>query len=172
MRTGAETVALIKLQRDLAFEPQTFFQKLVETARELSQADSTGISLLNMGENCFVWPAVSGPLNVYLGEGTPRNFGPCGTVLDRDETLLMQHPERHFGYLVPIQPALEEVLLVPFYWEGRAVGTIWAVIHEPGQGFDSEDRRLLESLSEFAASTYRTLVEIGALEPLLRKKKT
>lgn len=164
-------MTLIKLQRQLAFAPETFFQTLVDAARELTQAESSGISLLNERESCFVWPAVSGPLNVYLGEGTPRNFGPCGTVLDRDQTLLMQHPERHFSYLCPIQPGLEEVLLVPFYWQGKAVGTIWAVLHTPGRAFDAEDRRLLESLSDFAATTYRTLVEIGALEPMLRKKK-
>lgn len=171
-RTAAETVALIKLQRLLAFAPESFFQTLVDTARELSQADSTGISLLNVVESCFVWPAVSGPLNVYLGEGTPRNFGPCGTVLDRDQTLLMQHPERHFSYLVPIRPDLEEVLLIPFYWQNKAVGTIWAVMHTKGRMFDAEDRRLLENLSSFAASAYSTLAEAGSLEPLLRKKNS
>lgn len=170
--TARETRALLKLQRALSVEPAAFFPQLVEAALALSSADSTGISLLNEPEQCFVWPAVAGPLNVYLGEGTPREFGPCGTVLDRNGSLLMQHPERHFRYLEPIRPPLEEVLLIPFYMDGRAVGTLWAVIHEPNQKFDAEDRRLLESLSTFAAVAYQTLARSGSIEPLLRKKRT
>lgn len=165
---AAETQILLKLQRDLAYQPRAFFQKLVDAALQLSHAGSTGISLLNESQQRFVWPAVAGGLRVYLGQGTPRDFGPCGTVLDRDMTLVMQHPERHFAYLVPIQPPLEEVLLVPFYTQGKAVGTLWAVSHDPARKFDAEDRRLLESLCAFAASAYETLAKAGALEPLLR----
>ncbi len=165
-----ETAVLLKLQRELSLLPKQFFQKLVEAVLELSQASSSGISLLNQSAQRFVWPAVAGPFNVYIGEGTPSNFGPCGTVLERDRTLLMCHPERHFTYLAPINPGLEEVLLVPFYVDGQAVGTIWAVIHEEGCKFDAEDRRLLESLSEFAALAYKALIHARALEPLLKPK--
>jgi GAF domain-containing protein len=165
-----ETEILLKLNRALAADPETFFQKLVEAALQLSQADSIGISLLNQEAGRFIWPAVAGPFHAYLWEGTPSNFGPCGTVLERDATQLMLHPERHFTYLQPIQPGLEEVLLVPFYLEGKAVGTIWAVIHEAGRHFDGEDQRLLESLSAFAASAYRTLFKAGSLAPFLQKK--
>lgn len=161
----------LKLQSDLAVAPETFFQKLVDAALSLSHADSTGISLLNEKTKRFVWPAVAGPFQVYLWEGTPSDFGPCGTVLERNATQLMLHPERHFTYLKPIQPGLEEVLLVPFYLEGKAVGTIWAVIHEPGgKHFDAEDQRLLESLSTFASVAYRTLTENGTIDRYLYRK--
>lgn len=82
----------------------------------------------------------------------------------------MQHPERHFIYLQPTQPALEEVLLIPFYLYGKPVGTIWAVIHGTDRKFDAEDRRLLESLSTFAASAYQTFAKAGSLAPLLKTK--
>lgn len=164
-----ETAALIDLQRELAASPSGFFQKLVEAALALSNADSAGISLLNEKTRRFIWPAVVGPFQVYLWEGTPSDFGPCGTVLERDATQLMQRPERHFTYLKPIQPKLEEVLLVPFHINGKVVGTIWAVIHETERYFDAEDQRLLESLSMFAASAYRTLTATGELGPMLRK---
>jgi GAF domain-containing protein len=164
----AESRALLSLTHELARSPDCFFARLVESALELSGADSTGISLLNQEEGRFVWPAVAGILDCYIGGGTPSDFGPCGTVLDRQATVLFLHPERHFTYLAPIQPPLEEVLLIPFYMNGLAVGTLWAVIHEPGRKFDAEDRRLLESLSTFAASAYRTLASNGTLEPLMR----
>lgn len=165
-----ETGALLQLLGNLAEKPEEFFQKLVEATLELSNADSSGISILNERDKCFVWPAVAGPLSPYLWEGTPQDFGPCGTVLERDRTLMMVHPERHFAYLTPISPSLEEVLLVPFYMEKKAVGTIWAVIHTEGKKFDAEDKRLLESLSTFAASAYLTLVKAGGLEPMLTRK--
>jgi GAF domain-containing protein len=170
--TQFETTSLLKLQSDLAHEPATFFQILVETALTLSKADSTGISLLNKEKNRFVWPAVAGPLSRFIGDGTPADFGPCGTVLERNASLLMIHPERHFDYLAAITPSLEEVLLVPFRFENKAVGTIWAVSHTPGREFDAEDKRLLESLSTFAASAYEMFERLGLLEPLLRPKQS
>jgi len=109
-------------------------------------------------------------LDSYLGAGTPSDFGPCGTVRERQTTLLFLHPERHFTYLTPIRPDSEEVLLIPFYMNGKAVGTIWAVSHEKNRKFEAEDRRLLGSLSSFAASAYRTLAIQRAIVPLLQLK--
>ncbi len=165
----AEMRALLDLMRDLAESPKDFYDKLVLTALDLSGADSTGISLLDEEQKRFIWPAVAGGLSPYVGEGTPPDFGPCGAVLERNETVLMRHPERYYTYLKPITPPLEEVLLVPFHMDGKPVGTIWAVIHTAGRSFDAEDKRLLESLSAFAASAYRALVDAGALKPMLKK---
>jgi hypothetical protein len=165
-----EAEILLRLSRELSQAPEEFFSKLVVTAMELSHADSAGISLLNEAEGCFVWPTVAGGLSPHVQEGTPRNFGPCGTVLDRDQTLLMVHPERYFAYLAPITPSLEEVLLIPFYMDDKAVGTIWAVIHEAGRNFDREDRRLLEGLSVFASAAYKALASADLLEPFLKRK--
>ena len=136
----------------------------------LTLADSAGISLLDERNGRFVWPAVAGGLFPYLGQGTPRNFGPCGTVLDRNAPVLFLHPERHFTYLDPIKPPLEEVLLIPFHVDGRPVGTIWAVIHNQESKFQPEDRRLLENLSGFASQAFKVLASVGALDPLLGRK--
>jgi GAF domain-containing protein len=167
---NAETQAEMELTQQLAKSPHDFFQKLVDTVLRLTVADSAGISLLDETKGRFVWPAVAGGLFPYLGEGTPRSFGPCGTVLDRNQAVLFLHPERHFTYLEPIQPSLEEVLLIPFHKAGRAVGTIWAVIHQEGRHFQAEDRRLLENLSAFASQAYQILASVGALDPLLKPK--
>jgi GAF domain-containing protein len=166
----AESAAETELTRELAKSPQQFFDKLVRMVLKLSLAESAGISLLDAKAGRFVWPAVAGGLHPYLGEGTPADFGPCGTVLARNRPLLFQHPERHFTYLEPVLPPLEEVLLIPFHVDGRAVGTIWAVIHSPDKKFQAEDRRLLTNLSAFASTAYKVLTSVGALEPLLAKK--
>ena len=163
----AENAAELKLTMELAKSPHDFFQKLVDRVLELTQAESAGISLLDESKSRFVWPAVAGGLSPYLGEGTPSGFGPCGTVLERNAPVLFVHPERHFTYLEPIAPSLEEVLLVPFHAHGKAVGTIWAVIHSTNRKFQMEDLRLLENLSAFAASAFRVLANAGAVAPLL-----
>ena len=78
----------------------------------------------------FHWRAIAGEWRSQLGGGTPRNFGPCGTVLDRNTALLFSHPERDFPYFGEVKPLLEEGLLIPFYIDGEAVGTIWIVSHD------------------------------------------
>lgn len=162
-----ETEALLDLTRALAHSPKDFFQQLAKSALKLSGAGSTGISLLNESTKRFVWPAVAGELKSYLGSGTPRDFGPCGTVLERGDSQLFIRPQRHFTYLDSVTPVLEEVLLIPFQSHGKPVGTIWAVSHDPARRFCLEDKRLLESLSVFAASAYSALSNSGALQPIL-----
>lgn len=165
-----ETRTHLELAHQMAVAPEAFFQKLVEAALAISSADSTGISLLNEARDSFVWPAVAGPLDPYIYGGTPRDFGPCGTVLDRKAPVLFLHPERHFTYLTPILPSLEEVLLIPFSIDREVVGTLWAVIHERDRHFDPEDKRLLEGLSNFASSAYRIMAKSGILTPMIRRQ--
>ncbi|MDB6133269.1 MAG: multi-sensor hybrid histidine kinase [Verrucomicrobiales bacterium] len=163
---AGETQAFTDLTRAMT-SPLTFFDQLVKSALQLSGAGSTGISLLDENRKQFVWPAVAGQLRSYLGSGTPSDFGPCGTVIDRRSSILFIHPERHFTYLAPILPPLEEVLLIPFYIDGKPVGTIWAVSHDPARQFCPEDRQLLESLSRFPAIGYRALPKSGILRTML-----
>ncbi|RYD19132.1 MAG: GAF domain-containing protein [Verrucomicrobiaceae bacterium] len=158
-----------ELMKELARMPEDFFPKLVQAVLDHTKADSSGISLLDVEAGRFVWPAVVGGLKAFIGAGTPSDFGPCGTVLDRDAPVLFAHPERHFTYLQSIRPSLEEVLLVPFHVNGEAVGTIWAVVHEAGSQFEKEDLRFLKSLSRFAAKAYQVLTETGMLNEILAK---
>ena len=89
--------------------------------------------------------------------GAPRDFGPSGEVLDRDMPLLFTHWERRYQYLAAVTPPAEEGLLVPFHVDGKAVGTIWAVVHDGERKFDAEDLRLLQSLARFASAAYQTV---------------
>src|SRR5690348_4033416 len=92
-----ENRALVALVSALADSPRTIFQTLAETILDLTKSDSAGLSLLTRdgetpdvsGER-FYWPAIAGQWNPHVGGGTPRNFGPCGDVLDRNCTLLFK----------------------------------------------------------------------------------
>ncbi len=126
-----ENSALVKLVSALADSPRTILQTLAETILEVTRCDSAGVSLLTTddGGKRFYWPAIAGVWQPYIGGGTPRNFGPCGDVLDRNCTLLFRHLEQRYTYFLPVTPPPVETLLVPFYVGERSVGTIWALIH-------------------------------------------
>lgn len=165
-----ENRALVKLAGALADSPSTIFQTLAETILRITQCDSAGLSLLTAdGEtpdvcgNSFYWPAIAGVWNPHVGGGTPRNFGPCGDVLDQNRTLLFKHFERRYPYMLPVTPAAEECLLVPFYVGDEAAGTIWAIMHTGRRKFDAEDDRVMGSLGKFASSAYQALASIDKL---------
>ncbi len=155
---AAESQALLALARELATSPRGTLQKLAETALRLCRAQSACVSLLDDTRKNFHWPAVAGQWACYLGVGTPRDSGPCGTVLDRDVPLLFSHPERLFTNLAEVKPYIEEGLLFPFHVDGQAVGTIWVVNHDRDRQFDAEDMRLLGGLADFAAATYQSFL--------------
>ncbi|HET7238705.1 MAG TPA: ATP-binding protein, partial [Terrimicrobiaceae bacterium] len=166
-----ENRALVKLVSALAESPGTILQTLAETILDITQCDSAGLSLLtrdgktpNVCGKRFYWPAIAGIWKPHVGGGTPRDFGPCGDVLDQNRTLLFRHFERRYPYLLPVIPAAEECLLVPFYVAGEAVGTIWAIMHSGRRKFDAEDDRVMDSLGKFASSAYQALIRIEDLK--------
>ena len=166
-----ENRALVKLVSALADSPSTIFQTLAETIRDITQCDSAGLSLLttdgktpHLEGQRFYWPAICGTWGPHVGGGTPRNFGPCGDVLDQNRTLLFTHFERRYPYLMPVSPAAEECLLVPFYVDGKGVGTIWGIMHSNRRKFDAEDDRVMASLGKFASSAYQAWMHIEELK--------
>jgi signal transduction histidine kinase len=160
-----ENDALLRLARTLADTPQTILQQLADTILDLLGCDSAGVSLLTVidGAERFYWPAISGSWKSHIGSGTPRDFGPCGDVLDRDTPLLFKRFQRRYTYFQAVSPQMEEALLAPFHVRGKAVGTIWAVAHDDRRKFDSEDERLLCSLAIFASSTYQAVASLESL---------
>jgi PAS domain S-box-containing protein len=83
-------------------------------------------------------------------------------VLDRNTALLFSHPERDFPYFGEVTPLLDEGLLIPFYINGEAVGTIWVVAHDESCRFDAEDLRVMTNLGTFAAAAYQNLLSLNA----------
>ena len=160
-----ENRALVALASALAAESRhTILQRLAETILQVTDSDSSGLSLLTTddGGKRFYWPAIAGMWKPYIGGGTPRNFGPCGDVLDQNCTLLFRHFERRYPYLT-IAPSAKECLLLPFYVGGKAVGTIWAIMHSDRRKFDVEDERLMNVLGQFASLAYQTVSTIDDL---------
>ena len=151
-RHEAENRAYLAMARAAAESPDRIFERLAETALDVCQAHSAGLSLLDESRKRFYWPAIVGEWAAHVGGGTPADFGPCGTVLDRNAPQLFHRPERHFLYLFPVTPHMEEVLLIPFYSKGVAAGTIWVMAHDETRHFDSEDLRIMTNLAGFASA--------------------
>ena len=167
----AESSALIALAQSMAVSPEGILQKLADTALTLCRAHSAGLSLLEDDDqrSNFHWRAIAGEWAPHVNGGTPRDFGPCGTVLDQNVPMLCSHPELDFPYWAPITPVLEEALLIPFYIQGEAVGTIWVVAHDLSRRFDGEDLRVMTSLATFAAAAYQTLLSLNASRQMAAK---
>ena len=159
-----ENRALVALASALADSPRTILQTLAEKVLEVLQADSAGLSLLTKDDKRFYWAAIAGAWQPYIGGGTPRDFGPCGDVLDCNVPMLFTHWERRYPYLQSATPLAAEGLLVPFYVKDKSVGTIWAIAHHDRHKFDAEDLRLLESLGRFASAAYQTVASIDDLK--------
>ena len=138
---AAENRVMAALARKMAISPDGILHELANTALTLCRAHSAGLSLLEDFDQRrnFHWRAIAGQWAPHLGGGTPRNFGPCGVVLDRNVPLLFSHPEIDFPYFGEVQPLLEDALLIPFHVKGEAVGTIWVVSHLEEHRFDAED---------------------------------
>jgi signal transduction histidine kinase len=159
----AENRALVALVSALADSPTTILQTLADTTLATLGAESAGSSLMTKDKQRFYWAAIAGAWSPHIGGGTPREFGPCGDVLDRNAPLLFTHFEKRYGYFLPVIPLVEECLLVPFYVAGESVGTVWAIAHSKDKKFDAEDLRVLESMGRFASAAYQAVESIEAL---------
>jgi signal transduction histidine kinase len=168
----AENRALASLLQEMTNASGNILQKLVETALSLCGAHSAGTSILEEenGRQVFRWHATAGQWSGFQGGTMPREISPCGTVLDRNNALLMSYPERHYPFPPEIAPPVVEVLLIPFHVAGEAVGTIWVIAHDESRKFDREDQRLMTRLGRFAAAAYQLLVAKKALKEADRRK--
>ena len=160
----SENRALVALAQALADAPGNILQTLADTILTTLNAGSAGISLVTEDGKRFHWPAISGAWKPHVGGGTPRDFGPCGDVLDRNVPLMFSHLQRRYTYFQPVQPQVEEAILVPFHIGGKAVGTVWAVTHTARRRFDAEDMRQLQSLGRFASAAYQAVLSINSLK--------
>ena len=151
-----ESRALALLVQALADSPRTVVQTLADNILTQFNVGSAGVSLLTKDEKHFVWPAIAGAWQSQISGSAPRDFGPCGDVLDHNAPLLFRRFERRYAYLQQATPPAEECLLIPFYVKGKAVGTIWAIAHDDRRKFDAEDLRQLQALGRFASAAYQS----------------
>ena len=160
-----ENRALLRLAQEMSDHPANILQRLVEVALDLCGAGTAGLSLLesNHGEALFRWAAVAGAYTAYRNQTMPRYASPCGATIERKATLLISLPERAFPALRADPPAVE-ALLVPFYFEGKPIGTVWVVAHDQDRQFDMEDQRIVMSLAQFAAAGWQLWTVRARLE--------
>lgn len=147
----AEIAAFDELAQSPAADPDRIMQRLIDTVLRLYGAGSAGVSVLqpgSSGHTDFVWEAVSGALAAHQGDGTPRNFSPCGLCLDIGTAVVLARPERVFTYLARVQPAIFEALIVPLYDDdGTPLGALWVVHHDPVARFGADDVGIIERLA-------------------------
>jgi GAF domain-containing protein len=156
----SENRSLHNLALSLVNPPMQVLRQLLESALELCDAGSAGISLLETspeGNQVFRWIALAGQYAAYVGGCAPRDSSPCGATLERNAPQLFSYPARLFTYLNEAQPEIVEGLVVPFGADGKHLGTIWIVSHSTKVELDREDVRIMISLASFAAAAVRIL---------------
>ncbi|WP_010582834.1 PAS domain S-box protein [Schlesneria paludicola] len=153
---AAENRALLRFSEAMIAAPNSLLNLLTETALDLCHAESAGVSLLDTdgAEEVFRWHATAGAFAQFVNGTMPRHFSPCGIVLERGDPQLMRDPARYFPYISEMGSPIRELLLVPFSRRGQLIGTVWAAIHESRRSFDSEDARILTSLTQFCATAF------------------
>ena len=149
---AAEHRAIRVLTAEMTANPRNMLQKLVETAIDLCQADTAGISILE--GDVFRWEALAGVFAAYRGSTMPRDASPCGVCVDQNATQLMHLPDRCFPALLT-EPRFVEAMLIPFHDHGKAVGTVWIVASNLERKFDREDERVMSTLAQFASAGWQ-----------------
>ncbi|MBW8770095.1 MAG: GAF domain-containing protein [Gemmatimonadetes bacterium] len=159
----AEHLAVTALMEEMASvaggtASQRVLRRLVDTACTLCQGDAAGISMLEVDgdHEVFRWHAIAGRWAHFTGGTIPYERSVCGLVVQRNAPVLALQPQRHFGQ-PPGHDPISEMLVIPFHFEDRPVGTLWvaSLDERAGRRFDAEDLRLLTSLARFASIGYR-----------------
>lgn len=166
-----ENAALVALSAELVDAPDNVLQSLVDTACRLCESESAGISLQEVadGKEIFRWHATSGRMTPCVNGVMPRDFSPCGVVVDRRATQLMADPARYYPYISQLGVEFREVLLAPFFKGKTAIGTVWITNHTTGREFDLEDVRLVENLARFASLASERISSRTQVEGLGRR---
>ncbi|MBW4682102.1 MAG: PAS domain S-box protein [Microcoleus vaginatus WJT46-NPBG5] len=157
---AAENQALATLAQQLTDDPQSRLKTLVQITRDLCQAGTVGVSLLETlpdDTSVFRRVAIAGLLESWEQTAAPSNFSPCGTTIGCRQPQLYARPERYFTYLHQSQFPIVEGLLIPICVNDQPLGTLWIVSHTEQRAFDREDIRLMTSLAGFAAAALQSM---------------
>jgi two-component sensor histidine kinase len=165
-----EKDAIQDLAAHMADRPEELLPRLVGLAMELCDAAAAGISVLE-GER-FRWLALQGRLSTFEGETTPRHFSPCGVCLDQGQAVLMERPERVYGWISDAGLSIPEVLLVPIFLSNdEPLGTLWVVAHE-GCTFHAGHAQTMTELATFTGRALRIVLAEERLEEALERQET
>lgn len=128
-------------------------QELTDIVLQICNADSAGLSFAPSDEDepLLRWSAISGQLKNFSLDSIFQKFSPAQAVVEKKATALFEKPIRHWSDLENLEVPVYEILLTPLYYDGRAIGALWAASHKPEKKFEYEDQRVLESLAETAS---------------------
>src|ERR1700733_1979209 len=153
-----EKLALQELAAIMAEEPERVLPRFVSLAMEMTEGVSAGLSLYeeHPAPGIFRWHHLQGTLAQFAGATTPRNYSPCGVVLDLNAPVLTAHSELAYDWLAEHNVSLPEVLLVPLHIGNQEpTGTLWIVSDEDGH-FNREHVRVTTELASFVALALET----------------
>ncbi|MBD1812646.1 PAS domain S-box protein [Microcoleus vaginatus DQ-U2] len=151
----AENRALQMLARQLATSPHRLLKTLVASAKDLCDAGSVGVCLLEenaTSEQIFRWEALAGAWEAAEHRNTPRKLRLSGTPADRQTPQLYFAPEQYFTDLQQLELPIAEALVVPLQAENQPLGAIWIVSHDSERQFDAEDLEIAVALADFAVA--------------------
>jgi two-component sensor histidine kinase len=164
-----EKLALQDLADQMANHPEALLPHLVKQAMEICDADAAGISVLE--GDVFRWLGLAGKLAVFEGATTPRDHSPCGICIDHRGAILMERPERVYGWIADANITVPEVLLVPLLAHGGApIGTLWIIAHD-GQHFNAGHERAMTELASFTSSALRMVQAESRLKKALDEQE-
>jgi two-component sensor histidine kinase len=165
-----EKLALQDLAQQMADNPEGLLPHLVQQAMEICEADSAGISVLD--GDVFRWLGLAGKLAVFEGATTPRDFSPCGICIDQRSAVLMERPERLYGWIADAKITVPEVLLVPLLVKNATpIGTLWIVARE-GEHFNRGHERVMTELATFTGIALRMVQSDIHLKKALEEQET
>ncbi|SAL86850.1 PAS/PAC sensor hybrid histidine kinase [Caballeronia arvi] len=150
---AAESAALHALAKAFTTSHGAMLQTLADTALALCCAGSAGISLRESrpGQpDILRWIAVSGRCAHLVGHVIPTDESPAGIALRLGAPQLIAFPKRQFPCLSVIEPDITEELVVAVPGTPGPRGALWVISHDAAVQFDSEHRRILTSLADFA----------------------
>src|SRR5262249_40015842 len=120
----------------------------------------------------FRWLGLAGKLAVFEGATTPRDFSPCGICIDNRSAILMERPERVYGWIADANITVPEVLLVPLLAHDEGpIGTLWIVADE-GQPFNRGHERVMTELAAFTSVALRMVQSEKRLKKALEDQET
>ncbi|MBC8103512.1 MAG: GAF domain-containing protein [Cytophagales bacterium] len=171
MDFARDKAAIRELAARMVDEPEAVLPRFVELAMEIGGGVSAGFSLFEGGPGAgvFRWRYLYGSLVAFEHATTPRDFSPCGVVLDRKTPVLTVHSERAYDWISDEHIILPEVLLVPLFAGAAPLGTLWVVSDTSGH-FHNGHSQSLRELAAFAGIALRMISAERALSEALEEQ--
>jgi hypothetical protein len=149
--------AMQRIAQAFVEEPLNILQELVNSALDLCNADSAGISLEKedgTDDDFYHWIATAGQYSDFLNAMLPRYPSACGVCLERGRPQIFRVGQPFFDIMGIEAPLVTDGILLPWEVDGTR-GTIFIMAHGRTEAFDAGDCRVMEVLANFAAMGVR-----------------